>query len=139
MNQMMAVLYIPQLVDIGVQVAAGMAYLEEMSCIHRARNILVSEDLKCKLAGFGLAYLCEEDIYEAQTGANFLIKRTAPEAALYSRFTIKSDMWSFGILLYKLVTHGKSSYSGMTNAQVLQEIQAGYCIACPVDCPEKVA
>jgi len=56
----------------GAQVAAGMAYLEEMSCIHHdiaARNILVLQDLKCKLADFGLAYLCDDDdfyeVYEA--------------------------------------------------------------------------
>lgn len=46
------------------------------------------------------------------TGAKFPIKWTAPEAALYGRFTIKSDVWSFGILLTELVTKGRVPYPG---------------------------
>lgn len=45
-------------------------------------------------------------------GAKFPIKWTAPEAALYGRFTIKSDVWSFGILLTELVTKGRVPYPG---------------------------
>lgn len=47
-----------------------------------------------------------------RTGAKFPIKWTAPEAALYGRFTIKSDVWSFGILLTELVTKGRVPYPG---------------------------
>lgn len=46
------------------------------------------------------------------TGAKFPIKWTAPEAALYGKFTIKSDVWSFGILLTELVTKGRVPYPG---------------------------
>lgn len=46
------------------------------------------------------------------TGAKFPIKWTAPEAALYGRFTIKSDVWSFGILLTELATKGRVPYPG---------------------------
>lgn len=45
-------------------------------------------------------------------GAKFPIKWTAPEAALYGRFTIKSDVWSFGILLTELTTKGRVPYPG---------------------------
>ena len=89
-------LKLPQLIDMGAQVAAGMAYLEDEYYIHRdlaARNILVSENLICKVADFGLARVIDEDIYEAHTGSKFPIKWTAPEAAVYSRFTIKSDVY----------------------------------------------
>ena len=132
-------LKLPQLIDMGAQVAAGMAYLEEQNYIHRdlaARNILVSENLICKVADFGLARVIDEDIYEAHTGAKFPIKWTAPEAAMYNRFTIKSDVWSFGILLYELITYGRFPYPGMNNAQVLEALQAGYRMPCPMGCPE---
>lgn len=48
------------------------------------------------------------------SGAKFPIKWTAPEAALYGRFTIKSDVWSFGILLTELITKGRVPYPGTT-------------------------
>lgn len=54
----------------------------------------------------------QEDEYEARVGARFPIKWTAPEAANYSRFSIKSDVWSFGILLTELVTYGRIPYPG---------------------------
>ena len=132
-------LQLPQLIDMGAQVAAGMAYLEERNYIHRdlaARNVLVSENLICKVGDFGLTRVIDEDIYGPHSGANFPIKWTAPEAAMYSRFTIKSDVWSFGILLYELITYGRFPYPGMNNAQVLDEIQRGYRMPRPMGCPE---
>ena len=134
-------LKLPQLINMGAQIASGMAYLEEKNYIHRdlaARNILVGENLICKVADFGLARVIDEDIYEAHTGAKFPIKWTAPEAAMYSRFTIKSDVWSFGILLYELITYGRFPYPGMTNAQVLGALKNGYRMPCPMGCPEQL-
>ena len=129
-------LKLPQLINIGTQVAAGMAYLEEKDYVHRdlaARNILVGENLICKVADFGLARVINEDIYEAHTGAKFPIKWTAPEAAMYSHFTIKSDVWSFGIFLYELITYGRIPYP---NIQILEAVERGYHISPPANCPE---
>ena len=134
-------LKLPQLIDMSAQVAAGMAYLEQQNYIHRdlaARNILVGEHMICKVADFGLARVIDEDIYEAHTGAKFPIKWTAPEAAMYNRFTIKSDVWSFGIVLYEVITYGRFPYPGMTNAEVLERIQQGYRMPCPPGCPKQL-
>ena len=134
-------LKLPQLIDMGAQVASGMAYLEEYNYIHRdlaARNVLVGEHLICKVADFGLARVIDEDIYEARTGAKFAVKWTALEAALYGRFSIKSDVWSFGILLYELITYGRFPYPGMNNTQVLEALQTGYRMPCPMGCPEQL-
>ena len=57
-------------------------------------------------------FALQEDEYEARVGARFPIKWTAPEAANYNRFTIKSDVWSFGILLTEIVTYGRIPYPG---------------------------
>lgn len=123
-----------QLIDMAAQIAAGMAYLESQNYIHRdlaARNILVGENNIVKIADFGLARLIKEDEYEARVGARFPIKWTAPEAANYSKFSIKSDVWSFGILLTELVTYGRIPYPGMTNAEVLIQVDHGYRMPCP--------
>lgn len=56
--------------------------------------------------------MVNSDIISSLTGAKFPIKWTAPEAALYGKFTIKSDVWSFGILLTELVTKGRVPYPG---------------------------
>ena len=132
---------LPQLIDMASQVAAGMAYLEEQNIIHEdlaARNILVGENLICKVAKFELARIIDEDFYEAPSGAKFPIKWAAPETAMYNRFTIKSDVWSFGIVLYEIITYGRFPYPGKTNMEVLEVLQQGYRMPQPPGCPGKL-
>uniref|UniRef100_A0AAX7SXV1 Tyrosine-protein kinase n=1 Tax=Astatotilapia calliptera TaxID=8154 RepID=A0AAX7SXV1_ASTCA len=134
-------LKLPQLVDMASQIADGMAFIERMNYIHRdlrAANILVADNLVCKIADFGLARLIEDNEYTARQGAKFPIKWTAPEAALYGRFTIKSDVWSFGILLTELVTKGRVPYPGMVNREVLEQVERGYRMPCPQGCPDSL-
>uniref|UniRef100_A0A672QHV3 non-specific protein-tyrosine kinase n=1 Tax=Sinocyclocheilus grahami TaxID=75366 RepID=A0A672QHV3_SINGR len=134
-------LKLPNIVDMAAQVAAGMAYIERMNYIHRdlrSANILVGDNLVCKIADFGLARLIEDNEYTARQGAKFPIKWTAPEAALYGKFTIKSDVWSFGILLTELVTKGRVPYPGMNNREVLEQVERGYRMPSPQDCPSSL-
>ena len=134
-------LKLPQLLNIGAQVSSGMAYLEQKGYVHRelsARNVLVSENLNCKVKSISMARILLENVYEAHTGYKFLVKWTSPEALLHQHFTIKSDVWSFGILLYELITYGCSPYPEMNNAQVVEALQNGYRMPCPEGCPEQL-
>ena len=134
-------LKLPQLINMGIQVASGMSYLGEKNCIHRdlaARNILVTEDLICKVADFGSARIIPEGVYIAHAETMFPIKWTAIEAILHSKYTIKSDVWSFGILLYELITCGSVPYPGMLNTQVIKKLERGYRMPCPEGCPEQL-
>ena len=131
-------LKLPELIDVAAQVASGMAYLESQHYIHRdlaARNVLVGEGNIVKIADFGLARVIEKE-YTAREGAKFPIKWTAPEAALYNRFSIKSDIWSFGIFISELITHGRIPYPGMTNGEVLAKVEQGYRMPPPPGCPD---
>ena len=118
-----------------------MAYLEELSYIHRdltASNILVGEANVCKVSGFRLAQVIEDDIYSSLGGPKFPIKWTAPEAALYNRFTTKSDVWSYGILMTEVITRGAMPYPRMTNREVLDAVSVGYRMAKPDGCPNQL-
>ncbi|XP_028328168.1 tyrosine-protein kinase Lyn isoform X1 [Gouania willdenowi] len=134
-------LQLPKLIDFSAQIAEGMVYIEKKNYIHRdlrAANVLVSESLLCKIADFGLARVIEEDEYKAREGAKFPIKWTAPEAINYGTFTIKSDMWSFGVLLYEIITYGRIPYPGLTKGEVISSVQNGYRMPRPDTCPSKL-
>ncbi|XP_019714731.1 tyrosine-protein kinase SRK2 [Hippocampus comes] len=127
-------------IEMAAQVASGMAFLELQNYIHRdlaARNVLVGENNICKVADFGLARVFQNDnVYEAREGTKFPVKWTAPEVIHNNVFTIKSDVWSFGILLYEIMTFGKMPYPDMTNYQVVQQVPQGYRMSRPPKCPK---
>ena len=125
---------LPNLIDMAAQVAAGMAYLEELGCVHRnlaARNVLVGNNDVCKVADFGLSEIINDYIVYPN-------KWTAPEVTEYDRFTKHSDAWSFGIVLYEIITYGRFPYPGMTTAEALEQISQGYRMPRPSGCPHQL-
>ncbi|XP_055981435.1 tyrosine-protein kinase FRK [Sorex fumeus] len=130
-------------VDMAAQVACGMAYLESQNYIHRdlaARNVLVGEHNIYKVADFGLARVFKvdnEDIYESAPDIKLPVKWTAPEALVNKKFSIKSDVWSFGILLYEIITYGKMPYGGMRGSEVVQFLNKKNRLSQPSHCPQK--
>ncbi|KAM5163100.1 tyrosine-protein kinase FRK [Mantella aurantiaca] len=133
---------VPQQVDMAAQVASGMAYLEIQNFIHRdlaARNVLVGENSVYKVADFGLARVFEDDdVYMSKNDTKLPLKWTAPEAIRYNKFTVKSDVWSFGILMFEIVTYGKMPYPGWNGRQALEQLEQGYRIPRPFNCPPEL-
>lgn len=132
-------LRLPALIDMGSNVAAGMEYLERNNFIHRdlaARNILVGEGLVCKVADFGFARLIKDEEYTSENLQKFPVRWTAPEAMACNTYSIKSDVWSFGILLTELVSYGRKPYQGLTNKQVVEKLDAGFRMPQMPGCPD---
>ena len=128
-----------QLINMGAQVAAGMAYLEKNSYVHgnlAAKSVFVSEHLICRIGQLGIISTYSKEAREEFIRSN--ARWFAPEVLNKFPSTTKSDVWSFGILLYEVVTYGRIPYPGISNCQLLETLQAGYRMHCPTGCPDQL-
>uniref|UniRef100_A0A670YG96 Ephrin type-A receptor 7 n=1 Tax=Pseudonaja textilis TaxID=8673 RepID=A0A670YG96_PSETE len=129
-----------QLVGMLRGIAAGMRYLADMGYVHRdlaARNILVNSNLVCKVSDFGLSRVIEDDpeaVYTT-TGGKIPVRWTGPEAIQYRKFTSASDVWSYGIVMWEVMSYGERPYWDMSNQDVIKAIEEGYRLPAPMDCP----
>ncbi|GAB6031135.1 hypothetical protein CHUAL_014209 [Chamberlinius hualienensis] len=129
------------LLDMALQVCGGMAYLEHHNYIHRdlaARNCLVGNENMVKVADFGLARYVLDDEYTSSGGTKFPIKWAPPEVLCYTRFSSKSDVWAYGVLMWEIFTCGKMPYGRSTNAEVVDYVQKGQRLEKPRSCPKEV-
>lgn len=125
-----------------VDVCKGMEYLESRKCIHRdlaARNCLVGQNYVVKVGDFGLARHVIDDEYSSSYGAKFPIKWAAPEVLKYTRFSSKSDVWAFGVLIWEIFSGGQLPFANITNADVVEIIcNKDERLKKPIDCPQSV-
>ncbi|KAL9703652.1 hypothetical protein quinque_007170 [Culex quinquefasciatus] len=120
------------------QVARGMDFLTSRGIIHRdlaARNILITDDHTCKVADFGFARdIVTSKVYERKSEGRLPIRWMATESLYDNIFTVKSDIWSFGILMWEIVTLGSTPYPGIAAADVMRKVRDGYRLEKPEHC-----
>uniref|UniRef100_A0A8C5DS10 receptor protein-tyrosine kinase n=1 Tax=Gouania willdenowi TaxID=441366 RepID=A0A8C5DS10_GOUWI len=128
-----------QLVGMMRGISAGMKYLSEMNYVHRdlaARNILVNSNLVCKVSDFGLSRYLQDDTsdpsYTSSLGGKIPVRWTAPEAIAYRKFTSASDVWSYGIVMWEVMSFGERPYWDM----VINDIEQDYRLPPPMDLPQ---
>ncbi|XP_064593775.1 ephrin type-B receptor 4 [Zonotrichia leucophrys gambelii] len=132
-----------QLVAMLRGIAAGMRYLAEAGFVHRdlaARNILVDAHLVCKVSDFGLSRALDGDrdndpTYTSSLGGKIPIRWTAPEAIAFRTFTSASDAWSYGIVMWEVLSFGERPYWDMSNQDVINAIEQDYRLPPPPRCP----
>jgi len=131
-----------QLLQMCLQVCEGMAYLEAKNYIHRdlaARNCLVGEGHVVKVADFGLTrFVADSNEYTSSSGTKFPIKWAPPEVLWFTKFSSKSDVWAFGVLMWEVFTCGQMPYGRSSNAQVVEMIRNGERLEKPRLCSTEI-
>ncbi|XP_028935587.1 cytoplasmic tyrosine-protein kinase BMX [Ornithorhynchus anatinus] len=118
-----------QLLEMCHNVCEGMAFLENLQFLHRdlaARNCLVDGDLTVKVTDFGMTRYVLDDQYVSSVGTKFPVRWSAPEVFHYSKYSSKSDVWAFGILMWEVFSLGKQPYELYDNTQVVEKVSQGY-------------
>nr|BAB68344.1 EPH receptor tyrosine kinase [Ciona savignyi] len=124
-------------------IACGMEYLANMGYVHRdlaARNILINSQFVCKVSDFGLSRILEQEEEEdvamyTTRGGMIPIRWTAPEAITMRTFSTSSDVWSFAIVMWEVLSFGERPYWEMSNQDVVQFVDCGYRLPPPCYCP----
>uniref|UniRef100_A0A671XCC7 Tyrosine-protein kinase n=1 Tax=Sparus aurata TaxID=8175 RepID=A0A671XCC7_SPAAU len=130
-----------QLLEMCKDVSEGMAYLETQQYIHRdlaARNCLVDGNGTIKVTDFGLSRYVLDDEYTSSAGSKFPVRWSPPEVLLYCKFSSKSDIWAYGVLMWEVYTLGRLPYERLNNTEIVEQVSRGLRLYRPQLANEKV-
>uniref|UniRef100_A0A452UN95 Tyrosine-protein kinase n=1 Tax=Ursus maritimus TaxID=29073 RepID=A0A452UN95_URSMA len=129
------------IIELVHQVSMGMKYLEECNFVHRdlaARNVLLVTQHYAKISDFGLSKALRADESYYKTHGKWPVKWYAPECINYYKFSSKSDVWSFGVLMWEAFSYGQKPYRGMKGSEVSAMLEKGERMGCPAGCPREM-
>lgn len=126
-----------------LQVANGLNYLAKLKFVHRdiaTRNCLMNNKLTVKIADFGMSReVSSMDYYRIGSSKACLpVRWMPPEALMYGKFTLKSDVWSYGVLMWEVYSYGHQPHTGVSNYEVIDRIKEGRLLECPTHCPPAI-
>lgn len=130
-----------QLLEMCKDVSEGMTYLESKQYIHRdlaARNCLVDGNGTVKVTDFGLSRYVLDDEYTSSAGSKFPVRWSPPEVLLYCKFSSKSDIWAYGVLMWEVYTLGRLPYERLNNTEIVDQVSRGLRLFRPQLANEKV-
>nr|XP_031833558.1 insulin-like receptor [Nomia melanderi] len=129
-----------RILQMAIEIADGMAYLATKKFVHRdlaCRNCMVAEDLTVKVGDFGMTRdIYERDYYRKGSKGLLPVRWMAPESLKDGVFSSFSDVWSYGVVLWEMVTFASQPYQGLSNDQVLRYVIDGRVMEPPENCPE---
>ncbi|XP_067209270.1 insulin-like receptor isoform X2 [Linepithema humile] len=128
------------ILQMAIEIADGMSYLSAKKFVHRdlaARNCMVDDKLTVKIGDFGMTRdIYETDYYRKGSKGLLPVRWMAPESLKDGVFTSFSDVWSYGVVLWEMVTLASQPYQGLSNDQVLRYVIEGGVMERPENCPD---